>query len=167
MRDTMLSSCQTARKWRTIVMLTSSNHSVTLHFAELCPKIRPFFAFSPVFLRFSYALVPVFSPERQSIHRKETAKMRKFRKSGFFFANIIFLKVKMDMLSMSFFKKKDRMFTTFFPASFHLAGLGLKRLLRKYGFHKKSRKSEFVRSADMFLFRALSPRPLFLGTRVG
>lgn len=27
------------------------------------------------------------------------------------------------MLSMSFFKKKDRMFTTFFPASFHLTGL--------------------------------------------
>ena len=125
----MISSRPTARKRRTIVMLTSCSPSITLHYTEMCPKIRPFFAFSPVFLRFSYALVPVFSPERQSIHRKETAKIRKIRKSGNFFANIIFLKVKMDMLSMSFFKKKDRMFTTFFPASFHLAGLLFKNYI--------------------------------------
>ena len=129
MRDTMISSRPTARKRRTIVMLTSCSPSITLHFAGMRPKIRPFFAFSPVFLRFSYALVPVFSPERQSIHRKETAKIRKIRKSGNFFANIIFLKVKMDMLSMSFFKKKDRMFTSFFPASFHLAGLLFKNYI--------------------------------------
>ena len=129
MRDTMISSRPTARKRRTIVMLTSCNQTITLHFTEMRPKIRPFFAFSPVFLRFSYALVPVFSPERQSIHRKETAKIRKIRRSGNFFANIIFLKVKMDMLSMSFFKKKDRMFTTFFPAFFHLAGLLFKNYI--------------------------------------
>ena len=129
MRDTMISSRPTARKRRTIVMLTSCSPSITLHFAGMSPKTRPFFAFSPVFLRFSYALVPVFSPERQSIHRKETAKIRKIRKSGNFFANIIFLIVKMDMLSMSFFKKKDRMFTSFFPASFHLAGLLFKNYI--------------------------------------
>ena len=82
----MISSRPTARKRRTIVMLTSCSPSITLHFAGMRPKIRPFFAFSPVFLRFSYALVPVFSPERQSIHRKETAKIRKIRKSGNFFA---------------------------------------------------------------------------------
>ena len=129
MRDTMISSRTTARKRRTIVMLTSCSPSITLHFAGMSQKIRPFFAFSPVFLRFSYALVTVFSPERQSIHRKETAKIRKIRKSGNFFANIIFLKVKMDMLFMYFFKKKDRMFTTFFPASFHLAGLPFKNYI--------------------------------------
>ena len=129
MQDDMVTIRKTARKRRTIVMLTSCNQTITLHFAGMSPKIRPFFAFSPVFLRFSYALVPVFSPERQSIHRKETAKIRKIRKSGNFFANIIFLKVKMDMLSMSFFKKKDRMFTTFFPAFFHLAGLLFKNYI--------------------------------------
>ena len=125
----MVSWTSPFEKSRTIVMLTSCSPSITLHFAGMRPKIRPFFAFSPVFLRFSYALVPVFSPERQSIHRKETAKIRKIRKSGNFFANIIFLKVKMDMLSMSFFKKKDRMFTSFFPASFHLAGLLFKNYI--------------------------------------
>ena len=49
--------------------------------------------------------------------------MSKIQKSGFFFVNIFFLKVKMDILFMSFFKKKDRILTSFSPASFHLAGL--------------------------------------------
>ena len=49
--------------------------------------------------------------------------MSKIQKSGFFFVYIFFLKVKMDILFMSFFKKKDRILTSFFPASFHLAGL--------------------------------------------
>lgn len=49
--------------------------------------------------------------------------MSKIQKSGFFFVNIFFLKVKMDILFMSFFKKKDRILTSFFPASFHLTGL--------------------------------------------
>lgn len=67
----MLSSRQTIRKRRTIVMLTSSNQTIVLHFTEMRPKIRPFSPFSPVFLRFSYALAPIFSPKRQSIHRNE------------------------------------------------------------------------------------------------
>ena len=104
-------------------MLTSSTLCDSLHFTKFRPKIRPFFAFSPFFSRFSYALVPIFSPKCQSMWGKELQKMSKNQKSRFFFTNIFFLKVKMDMVFMSFFKKKDRIFTNFFPASFHLTGL--------------------------------------------
>ena len=128
-RDTMLSSRPTVQKRRTIVMLTSSNQTIVLHFAETRPKIRPFFPFFPVFFRVSYALAPRFSPGRQTMRGKGFVKIWKIRKMGFFFVNIIFLKVKMDMLSMSFFKKKDRMFTSFFPASFHLTGLLFKNYI--------------------------------------
>ena len=127
-RDAMLSLHPNAQKRRTIVMLTSSDQTIVLHFTETRPNIRQFFAFSPVFLRFSYALVPNFSPEYQRICGKGVSKNMKIRKGGIFFVNIIFLKVKMDMLFMSFFKKKDRMFTTFFPASFHLTGLDILKL---------------------------------------
>jgi hypothetical protein len=123
MRDTTLSTCQTARKRRSIVMLTSCSQTIVLHFAEMSQFFPIFSHFFPVFLRFSYALVSHFLFEYQSIGGKKYVKICKIRKSGFFFVNIIFLKVKMDMLFMSFFKKKDRMFTTFFPASFHFTGL--------------------------------------------
>ena len=102
-------------------MLTSSTNLVSLHLTEKRPKIRPNSRFFRVF---SYALVPTIAPKCQSMYRKACAKMSKIQKSGFFFVNIFFLKVKMDILFMSFFKKKDRILTSFFPASFHLTGLG-------------------------------------------
>jgi hypothetical protein len=119
----MLSTHPTARKRRTIVMLTSSNQTIAFHFTEMCPHFHHFFPFFPVFFRVYYALIPNNYHKCQIIYGKEFVKRRNPRKSGFFFANIIFLKVKMDMLFMSFFKKKDRVFTNFFPASFHLTGL--------------------------------------------
>lgn len=56
----MLSVRPTVQKCRTIVMLTSSSQTVAIHFAEMCPKTRSFPPIFPVFLRFSYALVPIF-----------------------------------------------------------------------------------------------------------
>lgn len=128
-RDIMLSARPTARKRRTIVMLTSSSQPIALHFTEMRTHFHRFFPFFPVFFRVSYALIPNNSHKCQIIYGKEFVKRRNPRKSGFFFANIIFLKVKMDMLFMSFFKKKDRMFTTFFPASFHFTGLPFKNYI--------------------------------------
>ena len=125
----MLSTHSTARKCLTIVMLTSCNQNIALHFTGIRPKTRPFSPIFPVFFRVSYALIPNNSHKCQIIYGKEFVKRRNPRKSGFFFANIIFLKVKMDMLFMSFFKKKDRMFTTFFPASFHFTGLPFKNYI--------------------------------------
>ena len=74
-RDTMLSSRPTVQKRRTIVMLTSSNQTIVLHFAETRPKIRPFFPFFPVFFRVSYALAPRFSPGRQTMRGKGFVKI--------------------------------------------------------------------------------------------
>ncbi len=119
----MLSMHPVVKKNRTIAMLTSCNQSIALHFTEKRPQIHQFFPFFPVFSHFSYALIKNISLTRQSIHGTDFFKKYENLKLWFFFANIIFLKVKKDMLFMSFFKKKDRMFTTFFPASFHLTGL--------------------------------------------
>ena len=106
-------------------MLTSSSLSDTLHFTEVRPKIRNFSSFFTHFLHFSYALAPNISHKCQSMYGNAFAKLSKIQKSGYIFFNIIFLKVKMDMLFMSFFKKKDRILKLFFPAHFHLTGLGI------------------------------------------
>ena len=123
MRDSMVTIRKTARKRRTIVMLTSSSHSITLHFPEKRPKNRSFSSFFTHFLHFSYALVSIISHKCRRIYGKAFAKLSKIQKSGYIFFNIFFLKVKMDMLFMSFFKKKDRILKLFFPAHFHLTGL--------------------------------------------
>ena len=129
MQDDMVTIRKTARKRRTIVMLTSSSRSIAPRFTEKRPQNRSFSSFFTHFLHFSYALAPNISHKCQSMYGNAFAKLSKIQKSGYIFFNIIFLKVKMDMLSMSFFKKKDRMFTSFFPASFHLAGLLFKNYI--------------------------------------
>ena len=123
MRDSMVTIRKTARKRRTIVMLTSSSHSIALHFPETRSQIRKFSSFFTHFLHFSYAVVSIISHNCQSMYGNAFAKLSKIQKSGYIFFNIIFLKVKMDMLFMSFFKKKDRILKLFFPAHFHLTGL--------------------------------------------
>jgi hypothetical protein len=91
-------------------------------FHQKSTQNRPFFF---IFLCFSYALVHIFSTKCESMDGKKVVKYSKNQKMGFFFTNIFFLKVKMDMVFMSIFKKKDRIFTTFFPAFFHLTGLNI------------------------------------------
>lgn len=101
-------------------MLTSCNHSITLHFTKFRPKILPNHRNFSVFLMHSSSQVRQNTTARMVTN---VEKSQKSKKADFFFVNIFFLKVKMDILSMSFFKKKDRILTNFFPASFHLAGL--------------------------------------------
>lgn len=62
------------------------------------------------------------------------------QKKRIFFYNIIFLRIKMDILFMSFLEKKDRIFKLFYPVvfsispkwesrpHFHFTGLGLNNL---------------------------------------
>ena len=126
MQDGMVTIRKTARKRRTIVMLTSSSHTIAPRFTEKRPQNRSFSSFFTHFLHFSYALAPNISHKCQSMYGNAFAKLSKIQKSGYIFFNIIFLKVKMDMLFMSFFKKKDRILKLFFPAHFHFTGLGLK-----------------------------------------
>lgn len=96
-----------------------------IYFAPFHQKSIQNCLFFFLFLCFSYALVRIFSTKCESMYDKKVVKYSKNQKMGFFFTNIFFLKVKMDMVFMSIFKKKDRIFTTFFPAFFHLTGLGL------------------------------------------
>jgi hypothetical protein len=99
-------------------MVTSSKQL----FRPISPKNRPFFI---LFLHFYYALTCILTDFCVSIYDNEWVENIKNEKSGFCFTNIFFLKVKMDMKGMSFFKKKDRILTTFFPAYFHLTGFNI------------------------------------------
>ena len=105
-------------KCRTIVMVTSSKQTFSLHFTKNRPKIAHFSSFFYVFLMHSSAF---FRKSVKAWMVRRMGKNRKNQKMGFFFTNIFFLKVKMDMVFMSIFKKKDRIFITFF----HFTGLNI------------------------------------------
>ena len=107
-------------KIHTIVMLTRCIEIISLHLTEKRPQNRRFSPFFCVFLMHSSDQI------RQNVKAcmiRPLVKYSKIPKKRIFFVNIFFLKVKMDILFMSFFKKKDRILTSFSPAPFHLAGL--------------------------------------------
>ncbi len=101
-------------------MLTSCAHNNTLHFTVFRSNSLPYHRKIHIFLMHSCSRR---ARNVKAYMVRSFENIQKSKKEYFFFKHF-FLKVKMDILFMSIFKKKDRIFTTFFPAFFlfHLAG---------------------------------------------